>query len=167
MNILMIVLRLVHVLSGVFWAGATFVFASHVTPAVKATGPEGQKFMAHLSGRGRISDALGITGALVVISGLTMYFLNRWHLNTTLSGIALTLGALLGLAAFLHGAFVQRRAIDSMKTIGMEVAASGGPPSPEQMEMMGKLAGKIERNGTILAYTLGVTVILMGIFQYL
>ena len=167
MNTLMIVLRLIHVLSGVFWAGATFVFASHVTPAIKATGPEGQKFMAHLSGKGRISDALGITGALVVLSGLAMYFLNRWYVNTTLSGIALTLGALLGLGAFLHGAFVQRKAIASMKTIGMQVAASGGPPTPEQTEQMGQLAAKIERNGMILAYTLGVTVILMGIFQYL
>ena len=167
MNVLMIILRLTHVLAGVFWAGATFVFASHVTPAVKATGPEGQKFMAYLSGKGKISNALGIAGILVVLSGLTMYFLNRWHLNTSLSGIALTLGAVLGLAAFFHGLFVQRKAIENMKALGMQIAAAGGPPSPEQTSEMGRLAGKIERNGIILSYTLGVTVILMGIFQYL
>jgi hypothetical protein len=123
--------------------------------------------MQQLSGQGRLSDALGITGGLVILSGLIMYFVNSWHLNTALSGIALTLGALIGISAFLHAAFVQRKAISNMKTLGMEIAASGGPPSPEQGQEMGQLAAKIERNGVLLSYLLGVTVILMGTFQYL
>ena len=168
MNILMIILRLIHVLSGVFWAGSTFVFVTHIAPTVKATGAEGQKFMAHLAGQGKISNALMIAGGLVLLSGWTMYFLQGWQLAyKTASGIVLGLGVILGTLVFMHGAFVQRRATMDLARLGAQVAASGGPPSPDQAAELGRLAGKIERNGIILAYLLGITVICMGVFQYL
>lgn len=166
MDVLMIILRLVHVLSGVFWAGATFIFASHVTPAVKASGPDGQKFMAALTARGRLSNSLGIAGILAVVSGWAMFFNNNWHQDRTINGIVLGIGAVLGTLGFLHGAIVQRKAIMEMAAMGMRAAAAGGPPSPELAAEMGRQAGKIERNGVILAYILGLTVAAMASFPY-
>lgn len=168
MDVWMVILRLIHVLSGVFWAGATIVFASHITPSVKATGEAGQKFMGYLSGKAKISNALGIAGTLALLSGLTMYVMQGWENRLdTASGIGLTIGVILGAGAYFHGLFVQRKAILGMQSLGMQIAASGGPPSPDQAAAMGKLAGKVERNGVILAYVLALTVVLMGTFQYL
>jgi hypothetical protein len=167
MDILMIILRLTHVLSGVFWAGATFVLASHVTPAVAATGTEGQKFMQHLAGKGKISNALGITGILAMVSGWWMYFGQSWQLQyNSANGVVLGLGAIMGTLAFFHGAFVQRKATTELSAMGMQIASSGGPPTPDQAAAMGRLAGKVTRNGQILAYILALTVAAMASFQY-
>ena len=168
MDLTMIILRLIHVLSGVFWAGTTFVLVSHVSPAVKATGPEGQKFMQHLAGQGQITNALLITGLLTLLSGWTMYFVQNWQsAYNTAGGVVLGLGAVLGSSAFLHGAFVQRKLTITAAGLGKQVATAGGPPTPDQAAEMGRLAAKIQRNGTVLAYILGITVICMATFQYL
>ena len=41
MNWLIVVLRLLHIFAGVFWAGAVFMLTRFVMPAVAASGPEG------------------------------------------------------------------------------------------------------------------------------
>ena len=167
MDILMIILRVIHVLSGVFWAGSTFLFATHVTPAVKLAGADGQKFMQQLTRQGKLSNALGVTGILAVVTGWTMVILKDWYLAfDTGSGIVLAFGAILGTLGFLHGAIVQRKSIVGLSTLGGRIAASGAPPSPEQAAEMGLLAGKVENNGRILAYILALTVAAMGTFQY-
>jgi uncharacterized membrane protein len=164
-NWLMVVLRLTHVLSGVFWAGATIVFASHVTPSVKATGAEGQKFMQHVAGKSSLSLWLTIAAILAALSGTIMYFVN-WLGNHSSQGNTLILGMLFGWVAFFHGLFAQRRTILKLQKMGEKVAASGGPPSPEEAQTMGNLSDRISRNGVILAYLLALTVVLMGVFQY-
>ena len=45
--------------------------------------------------------------------------------------------------------------------------AQGRPPTPEQAAEMGALSARIERNGQILSIMLGITVVLMGTFQYI
>ena len=168
MNVVMVVLRILHVAGGVYWAGATFVLASHVSPSAKATGEAGQAFMRHLSGKAKLSDALGVTGTITLLSGLIMYGLQGWDKQLgSANGIALTLGVVLGAAAYFHGLFVQRKAITNLARTGAEIAAAGAPPSPEQIETIAGYQAKIERNGQILAYILAVTVVLMGVFQYL
>ena len=167
MAILMIVLRMLHVIGGVFWAGSTLMLASHVTPSVRATGDSGQKFMQQLAGRSSFSDWLAITAVLSFLSGWTMYFLQGWYKSyTTPTDLVLGAGAVLGSAAFLHGLFVQRKATMRMRALGQEIAAAGGPPSSEQAAEAGELSAKISRNGVLLAYMLGITVVLMGTFQY-
>jgi len=169
MAILMIILRLLHVVCGIYWAGSTFLIATHITPTVKAIAPDGQKFMAHLSGKANISNWLGITATLTFLSGATMYFLNfqsKYPPNTG-QGIAILLGAILGTLSWGHGATAQRKAILTMQNLGMQIASQGKPPTPEQAAEMGMLSGKVERNGQILAVMLGITVALMGTFQYI
>ena len=45
MAILIIVLRIIHIFSGVFWVGFAFFNIGFLQPTVKATGAEGQKTM--------------------------------------------------------------------------------------------------------------------------
>jgi uncharacterized membrane protein len=45
MNIALVLLRLIHIFSGVFWAGSAFVLARFIQPAAAATQPESNKFM--------------------------------------------------------------------------------------------------------------------------
>ena len=104
MNLLIIALRLIHIFGGVFWTGTSFFLASSVKPAVKASGPEGGRFMGALSGPGRMSTLLGVAATATAISGLLLYWIVSANLNvgfiTSGRGIILTIGALAGLAAW-------------------------------------------------------------------
>lgn len=49
MNFYLIVPRLIHIGSGVFWAGAAVMIAAFLEPTVRAAGPEGGRFMQRLA----------------------------------------------------------------------------------------------------------------------
>ncbi len=41
-------LRLIHILAGIFWVGAILLIAGFLLPTSRATGREGARFMQHL-----------------------------------------------------------------------------------------------------------------------
>jgi len=50
---LIIIMRLIHILSGVAWAGGAFMLAGFVTPAAQKSGPSGGQVMQQMSGPGK------------------------------------------------------------------------------------------------------------------
>ena len=72
MNVTMIVLRIIHIGAGVFWAGAVFVNEGFLLPTMKATGPGGAPFMRHLMGVKKYPVRIATSGVLVILSGLGM-----------------------------------------------------------------------------------------------
>ena len=70
MNVTMILLRIIHIFAGVFWAGTTFFFVSFLEPTLTATAPESNKVMGYLTQRTRYVTTLGITAPLVALTGL-------------------------------------------------------------------------------------------------
>lgn len=69
MIVLMIVMRIIHNISGVFGAGTAFFMISFVASTVIATGAEGQKFMQQLALRSRFTTAMLAVAVLTVLSG--------------------------------------------------------------------------------------------------
>jgi hypothetical protein len=169
MAILMIILRLVHILCGVFWAGGTFLMAGFVTPAVVATGPEGQKFMQQLGLRSQFSAWMGLMAVLTSLSGLLLYWaVSGFRLGWITSGygLSMTVGGIAGLAAFGHGSSTQFRTTQKMKALARDMAAAGGPPKPEQIAQMQAMAASQARNGQVLTAILAVALVGMSAAQY-
>ena len=83
---LTLLLRLIHILAGVFWAGSVFFLAGFLIPTVRETGPEGGRVMSHLVGRRRLPVFIGIAILLTVVSGLItncgMLRQGGWSKNT-------------------------------------------------------------------------------------
>jgi uncharacterized membrane protein len=132
MNVLMIVMRIIHIFSGVFWAGTAFFMISFVAPSVIATGAEGQMFMQQLAFQSRFTTAMLAVAVLTVLSGLVMYwqiFEFQLRALSTGYGLMLTLGAVAGFIGFLTGYFMQNRITQRMKAISATIAASGGHPA--------------------------------------
>ena len=69
MNIFVIVLRLVHIISGVFWVGAGLVMFFFIGPTLGATADAGQKFAQHLMLRTRFTAILTTSAILTVLAG--------------------------------------------------------------------------------------------------
>src|SRR3989475_10257866 len=60
----MILLRVIHILSGVFWAGATFFLVGFLQPVVAASGPEGGRLMQRLTSQKRFQMAMPVAAGL-------------------------------------------------------------------------------------------------------
>lgn len=168
MDIVIIALRLIHILSGVFWAGTAFFFVSFLEPAVKATGPEGGKVMQRLSQMG-YSTALSIVGVLNVGSGLLMY-VRDFGLTiqlTTGAGLGFTFGGAAGLLALLVGLFVARPAAARVGVLGKQIQASGKPPTPEQLAEIQALQRRLGQGALWTALLLALALIGMSTARYL
>ena len=171
MNLYLIALRLVHILSGVSWAGATFFMVSTLIPSVRTAGPDVGRFFGRLAGSNRMLLFMSISNTLTVLSGLLLYgyLTNGFHLDWLSGGrgLVLTIGALAGLLAWVVGAIGM--APTGRRIAGMidAMAAAGGPPSPEQMSVMQTLREKQGQYGTWLAILLALAVVCMSIAEYI
>jgi uncharacterized membrane protein len=169
MNYLMISMRIIHIFAGVFWAGTSFFMISFVSPTVIATGAEGQKFMQQLAFRTRFTTAMMGVAILSVLSGLIMYWQIFDFRLSALSngyGLMLTLGAIAGFIGFLTGYFLQNRTTRKMKALSDSIAASGGPPTPEQQAEMKSLSETVSSGSQITSVLLALSLLGMSIAQY-
>jgi uncharacterized membrane protein len=143
-----VLLRIVHIATGVIWVGSLFVVVVFVQPSAATLGPAGAPFMSELRRR-RFVDVVFIDAVFTVIAGAFLYW-HDWHLFPTYGdwigssfGRALTVGALLAISGLGVAASVTRPTIGRLVSLGGEVAASGGPPSPETAARIGSLQRRL------------------------
>jgi uncharacterized membrane protein len=136
MNILVFILRLIHILSGVFWVGTAFFAGLFLEPAVRDTGEAGQKMMGHMIAKGRMSTRVTVAAALTVLAGATLYWIDSHGFTSPWTGSGpgwgFGIGGLLGIAGFLIGSQVGMNAAK----LGRIAAAAQGKPTPEQIGEM-------------------------------
>jgi uncharacterized membrane protein len=171
MDTYMVVLRIVHILAGVFWVGAALTTFLFLQPTAREVGPAAGPFTAHLAGKKKLVDWVLRAAGLTVLAGLLMYWRVtgglEWDRITTAYGISLTIGALCAIAAFSLGLSVVRPTIMSTLAIGREVAASGGTPTPEQSAKLQALQKRGKDIGQIIVPLLIVAVAAMASARYL
>lgn len=171
MDTYMVVLRIVHILAGVFWVGAAFTTILFIQSTAREVGPAAAPFMAHLGGKKRLVDWVLRAAGLTILAGLLMY----WEVSDGLdgdwigsaTGVSLTIGALAAIAAFSLGLSVVRPTLMSTLAIGREVAASGVPPSPEQSARLQALQHRAKAVGQVIVPLLVIAVIGMAAARYL
>ncbi len=146
MDISMIILRLIHVFSGIFWVGTAFFFVLFLEPTIKAAGPAGGTVMGRLT-LTRFPMVMALASILTVAAGFLMYLFDSGGFQiswiSSPSGITLTIGSLAGILAFLLGLFVQMPASARFAALQKEIQTAGGPPTPSQMEEMQVLLDRI------------------------
>ncbi len=147
MNIGVILLRVVQICAGVFWVGGGILMFGYIEPTVKAMAPAGQKFMQYLLVQRRFSLSMGIASLLTILAGATLYWRDsggfQWAWITSPSGLGFTLGASVGLAAFFIGSLMIKPTTDRLGALGRLIAASGQPPSAEQLAELNRLQARL------------------------
>jgi hypothetical protein len=116
----------------------------------------------------RFNTFIGASGGLTVLAGLLLY--GRVYSSDWLStgpGIVLTIGALAGIAALIHGGAVLSRLQREYVSIAKEVEAAGGPPSQAQLASMMDLQAKIAQHSQISVALLVISVLGMASARYL
>ena len=70
---MLFILRLIHILAGVFWVGAAVFTAAFLVPTIRAVSPAGGPVMQHLTQVRKLPRYILAAGFLTVISGIGLY----------------------------------------------------------------------------------------------
>ena len=171
MNTYIIILRLIHILCGVLWAGGIFMLHLFVIPAINASGPEGGKVMRQLSATNHFTTVMTSAATLNIIAGLLLY----WNISNGLSpewihspyGMTVTIGGLLAIVAYILGITINRPGVNRITKIGNDIAAAGGKPTESQVAEMTSIRARIAVNTRNMAVLLAITVACMAAARYL
>ncbi len=171
MDTYMVVLRIVHILAGVFWVGAALTMILFIQPTAREVGPAAGPFMSHLAGKKRLVDfVLGAAG-LTILAGLLMYWRVSGGLDPDWIGSSVRPHHHRGCAVRDRCGGSPARwsepGIMATLAIGREVAASGGPPTPEQAAQLQALQHRSHVAGRVIVPLLIVAVAAMAAARYL
>jgi uncharacterized membrane protein len=139
MNWLMIVLRLIHIMSGAMWVGMMAFTVFFLTPAMAEAGPaESGKLMAALQ-KQRIMIVTPVLALLTIGSGLWLMirvYGGPGNLAASRMGMALNVGAAAAILAFLIG-------IIWMRPLMMRATTATDPAEALRLRARGGMLGRL------------------------
>ena len=167
----MIVLRLFHVVGGALWFGSAFLFTGFVGPAAAETVPASGAVMSAVIKKRRAAEVIKWLAITTVVAGWAIWLkyatsagVVEWV--TSSFGLVLTIGGLLATAAAYFGITGIGNNVEKLVELGDQVAASGGPPTPEQGAQMAHLGAEIKKHGQIDIVLLFLAVAAMATARY-
>lgn len=167
MEITTIILRVVHIFSGVFWVGAAWIGAIYLEPTARALGPDGGKFMAHMLRVRKYSLAIMIAAILTILAGLALFLMRYSGAGMrTNAGIGFAIGGLFGILAGVTGGIVGG-ASGRLGRLGAEIQQQGKPPTPEQQAQLTALQNRMRTMGIATAVLTSIALLLMATARYL
>jgi len=136
MTLVFSILRFVHIIAGILWAGGALTLTFFVAPSMSATGDAGKQFAGHLIGRTRFSAYMMLTGLTTVLAGSILYgIVSSWFQSgwmRTPTGIGFGIGATAGILAFVFGVMLGN-VNKALAALGAQIQ---GKPTAEQMSAM-------------------------------
>lgn len=167
---LVMILRLIHLTLGVFWAGSVFYIVLFLMPSMTAAGPAGGRVMQELVRRGQLTY-IPIAGALTILSGLGLMwwvsggFDSSWFGSP--GGITISTGMLAALVAFVFGMSVLRPTVLRIGALaGQAQALEEGPEKGAIMAQVGALQARAGNVSRWIAVILLVAVVTMAVARY-
>ena len=166
---LTIILRLIHILSGIFWVGVMILLAGFLLPTVRTMGREGGRFMQTLMQQKRLQLYIGLAAALTVLSGITLYA--RMAAAThgawagSRPGITYGVGAVAAILGAAIGGGIGSSAGRKMLAVGQAIGSAG--PTPEQQAELTRLQSRMALGSRIAASLLVIAAAAMAVGRYL
>lgn len=133
------VIRFLHIIAGIVWAGGGLMMNLVIGPAIGATGDVGRQFAGHLINKTPFSKVMMVAGVLTVLAGGTLYGINSngfssgWMMTGT--GIGFGIGAVAGIVALVFGAMIGNTNA-ALAALGAQIQ---GKPTETQMAAMAAL----------------------------
>jgi uncharacterized membrane protein len=166
----LIVLRLVHVVASVCWAGGGFIFFLFVEPTAKSLAPMGMQFVQHMAGRRRFNMFMVINSTLTVLTGALLLWQDasgQWlAFVQTGPGLGFALGSLVGIVVYFVGMFGVGPHAGRLAKIGEEIQKAGVPPTAAQVAEMQKLDKEMSTFSKIDFGLVALSLALMATARY-
>ena len=171
MNATIIILRVLHILCGVYWVGTVFFIAQYFEPIVRGMGPAGAPIIQGLQARGYFSK-MPIIAVITVLSGVGLLYIDSSGFSaawmSSLTGVGLSIGALFGVAGLGVGLSVMRPTTVRMAKLNQEAQSiPDGPARAAHLAPMAGLRNRITIASRWTAALLLVAVVAMSVSRYL
>ncbi len=166
MNLLVVVLRLIHIISGIFWGGGALLMEFFIGRTILTTGESGQKFAQHLMNKLRLHKFMTAMALSTVLAGALLYwhdsngFSSAWM--TSGAGIGFGIGAGFGLIAFVFGA-IFGGSNAKLAEIGAQIE---GKPTNEQLSQIQTIQKRIKTVAPIHVYSMILALTFMATARY-
>jgi hypothetical protein len=168
-NWLIVVLRFLHIVAGVFWAGAAFVVAGFILPTAAASGPEGGRFVRRLALERGLTRSMVGAGVVAVAAGLILLWIDSAGFTAGFMGsgmgVVLSIGGLAALGALATG-FHAAATASRLGRLGATIEGQGGPPSSEQAAQMQQYQARLASRARAVAAMLVIAVVCMAVARY-
>lgn len=158
----LLVLRVVHVLGGVFWLGSGLFTSLFLLPALAGSGADAGAVMAGLQRR-RLFTVLPVVAVLTILSGLRLMWIGSGGFSPAYfeSGMGLTfaISGALAILGFLFSLLVARPA---MLRSGQLAASMGTVPAGPARDAISARIGVLQRRGALSSFAAVGLVTLAG-----
>lgn len=166
----LLVLRFIHIVASVCWAGGGFIFFLFIEPTAKALEPGGKQFVQYMVTKRRFSVFMVVSSTLTVLSGALLIWQRasgNWQGYVSSGpGLLFTLGSIVGILVYFVGMFgVNPRAV-KLSRLGAEIQAAGGPPTPAQQVQLRKLDKEMSTLSLVDFLMVAVSLGLMASARY-
>jgi hypothetical protein len=168
----MLVFRFFHIVSGVLWVGSAFLFVGFIGPSAAELGPAAGPLLDAVVKKRKVAKVITGLGFTTVLAGWVLWLKNMslygglYDWVTSRFGLVLTIGGTLATITAFVGAIGVGLGVERLVDLGNEVAASGGPPTPEQQARIDVLSKGVERHGKVDLTLLMLAVIAMATARY-
>jgi uncharacterized membrane protein len=168
----LLLLRLLHIVSGVVWVGALTLLSLFILPSVRATGPAGGAVMQQLTQVRRMPVWLMVTSMLTLLSGIGLYWHDSGGFQSSAwlgsgSGRMFGLGGVLAIAGAAIGMAVNVPAAKRLGAIMGEIQSAGRPPSADQSAQLQRLQGRLSSVGMLVTVLLLLATAAMAVARYM
>ena len=164
------VLRLVHIISGVFWVGSVMFTTLLLGPTLRALGPGAGPVMNQLVKVRKLPMVMMTSALLTMAAGIWLLMIDSagqpgvWMKSGT--GKTFGAGAVFAILAFALGIAVNMPTSKRIAALGSAAAARGGPPNPEEQAELQRLQGRLSTASQIVTLLLVLATAAMAIAQY-
>lgn len=167
-----LVFRFFHIVAGVLWVGSAFLFSAFIGPSVAEVGPSAGPLLTAMVKKRKLPTVIKALSGITVLAGWILWIrdldlyggLGDW-LGSSF-GLVLTIGAVLASVAFVIGMVAIVPNVEKLVDLGGEIAAGGGPPTPEQGAEMERTAKALEAASKVDLVLLLLAVTAMATARY-
>ena len=167
----LIVLRLVHVVGGIFWVGAGLFNLLFLAPAMSAAGPAVGPMMEVMKRR-RMFVVMPTVAALTILSGLRLMMITSGNFNPnyfrTDAGAAFAFGGACAIVAFTLGLAVAMPAQRRLAAVGPQIGAAPDDATRARLQAeAARLQGRMRAISPVVAWLLVLAAAAMAVARYL
>ena len=163
------ILRVVHILSGIFWVGAVLFATLVLMPALRAAGPAGGAVMGQLAQR-RMPVVMMVSAFLSIGSGIWLMMIvsagnmGLWMQSGT--GRTLGWGGALAILAVILGMAINAPAASRMAAITRAAAQRGGAPTADETAEIARLQRRLGLASQLVTVLLSLAAVAMAVARY-
>jgi uncharacterized membrane protein len=167
MDVVLVVLRLVHIVAALAWVGAGLVQVTMINPAVAAAGDSGLRFTKSLNTVRAYRMVFPVAGGVTVLAGILLYLTGSASHFSQLGNIVLGIGALAGIAAAVHGAAITSKATVELSTLIDKYVPASGPIPADGLAEIRAAEARLVTHTRVSFLLMVIALIGMGSARYL